>query len=89
MGPLRDRSPVHGLVRRRLGPADVVAQSIAGSAPSAAMAATPVIVAGLAGYLLLAGGPLPGPGTGTPPVGGVSALGRTHVRFRTRTSRPG
>ena len=49
MAPLRDRSPVHGLARRRLGPADVVAQSIAGSAPSAAMAATPVIVAGMAG----------------------------------------
>ncbi|MBP2368932.1 APC family permease [Pseudonocardia parietis] len=49
MGVLRDRSPVHGLMRRRLGPADVVAQSIAGSAPSAAMAATPVIVAGAAG----------------------------------------
>ncbi|BBG01459.1 MULTISPECIES: APC family permease [Pseudonocardia] len=49
MATLRDRSPVHGLERRRLGPADVVAQSIAGSAPSAAMAATPVIVAGLAG----------------------------------------
>lgn len=46
---LRDRSPVHGLVRRRLGFADVVAQSIAGSAPSAAMAATPVIVAATAG----------------------------------------
>nr|WP_255426642.1 APC family permease [Pseudonocardia sp. C8] len=46
---MRDRSPVHGLERRRLGPADVLAQSIAGSAPSAAMAATPVIVAGTAG----------------------------------------
>ncbi|WP_226364855.1 APC family permease [Pseudonocardia sp. ICBG162] len=49
MTSLRDRSPVHGLARRRLGPADVAAQSIAGSAPSAAMAATPVIVAGMAG----------------------------------------
>ncbi|MBN9738829.1 amino acid permease [Pseudonocardia sp. P1] len=49
VGVLRDRSPVHGLERRRLGPADVLAQSIAGSAPSAAMAATPVIVAGMAG----------------------------------------
>ncbi|MEV1293616.1 APC family permease [Pseudonocardia sp. NPDC049635] len=49
MATLRDRSPVHGLERRSLGPADVVAQSIAGCAPSAAMAATPVIVAGLAG----------------------------------------
>ncbi|MYW74457.1 APC family permease, partial [Pseudonocardia sp. SID8383] len=49
MTSLRDRSPVHGLARRRVGPAAVAAQSIAGSAPSAAMAATPVIVAGMAG----------------------------------------
>lgn len=42
---LRDRSPVDGLRRRRLGPLEVFAQSVSGAAPSAAMAATPVIVA--------------------------------------------
>ncbi|MBW0106249.1 APC family permease [Pseudonocardia sp. KRD291] len=46
---LRDRSPVHGLERRRLGVLDVFAQSVSGAAPSAAMAATPVIVAASAG----------------------------------------
>jgi amino acid transporter len=46
---LRDRSPVHGLARRRLGPLEVVAQSVSGAAPSAAMAATPAIVAASAG----------------------------------------
>ncbi|GAA1834433.1 APC family permease [Pseudonocardia ailaonensis] len=46
---LRDRSPVHGLERRRLGAPDVLAQSVSGAAPSAAMAATPVIVAASAG----------------------------------------
>lgn len=42
---LRDRSPVHGLERRRLGAVDVLAASVSGAAPSAAMAAVPVIVA--------------------------------------------
>jgi len=46
---LRDRSPVDGLRRRRLGPVEVFAQSVSGAAPSAAMAATPVIVAASAG----------------------------------------
>jgi len=46
---LRDRSPVHGLERRRLGALDVLAQSVSGAAPSAAMAAVPVIVAASAG----------------------------------------
>ena len=46
---LRDRSPVEGLRRRRLGPLEVFAQSVSGAAPSAAMAATPVIVAVSAG----------------------------------------
>ena len=46
---LRDSSPVHGLERRRLGSLEVFAQSVSGSAPSAAMAATPVIVAASAG----------------------------------------
>lgn len=42
---LRERSPVHGLRRRGLGPLEVLAQSVSGAAPSAAMAATPAIVA--------------------------------------------
>ncbi len=46
---LRERSPVHGLERRRLGALEVFAQSVSGAAPSAAMAATPVIVAASAG----------------------------------------
>jgi amino acid transporter len=46
---LRHRSPVHGLDRRRLSPLEVFAQSVSGAAPSAAMAATPVIVAASAG----------------------------------------
>lgn len=47
--PLRARSPVHGLERRRLGPLQVLGQSVAGAAPAAAMAATPAIVAATAG----------------------------------------
>lgn len=46
---LRRRSPVHGLARRRLGPLEVLAQSVSGAAPSAAMAAVPAIVAASAG----------------------------------------
>src|SRR4051794_28635134 len=46
---LRSRSPVEGLERRRLGPLEVFAQSVSGAAPSAAMAATPAIVAVSAG----------------------------------------
>ena len=46
---LRHSSPVHGLERRRLGAVEVFAQSVSGAAPSAAMAATPVIVAASAG----------------------------------------
>ncbi|GAA4864496.1 APC family permease [Pseudonocardia benzenivorans] len=46
---LRQRSPVHGLRRRGLGPLEVLAQSVSGAAPSAAMAATPAIVAVSAG----------------------------------------
>ena len=46
---LRLSSPVHGLERRRLGAVEVFAQSVSGAAPSAAMAATPVIVAASAG----------------------------------------
>jgi len=46
---LRRRSPVHGLARRRLGPLEVLAQSVSGAAPSAAMAAVPAIVAATAG----------------------------------------
>lgn len=46
---LRERSPVEGLARRRLRPVEVFAQSVSGAAPSAAMAATPVIVAAAAG----------------------------------------
>ncbi|MEU8827148.1 APC family permease [Streptomyces sp. NPDC048636] len=46
---LRSRSPVHGLDRRRLDPLQVLAQSVSGAAPTAAMAATPAIVASQAG----------------------------------------
>ncbi len=46
---LRNRSPVHGLARRQLGPLEVLAQSVSGAAPSAAMAAVPAIVAASAG----------------------------------------
>jgi amino acid transporter len=46
---LRHRSPVHGLDRRNLGPAEVLAQSVSGAAPAAAMAAVPAIVAATAG----------------------------------------
>lgn len=46
---LRRRSPVHGLARRQLGPLEVLAQSVSGAAPSAAMAAVPAIVAASAG----------------------------------------
>lgn len=46
---LRTRSPVAGLEWRRLGPVEVFAQSVSGTAPSAAMAATPAIVAAAAG----------------------------------------
>ncbi|MFR9803962.1 APC family permease [Pseudonocardia sp. RS010] len=46
---LRSRSPVEGLERRRLRPLEVFAQSVSGAAPSAAMAATPAIVAVSAG----------------------------------------
>lgn len=46
---LRSRSPVEGLEWRRLGPVGVFAQSVSGTAPSAAMAATPAIVAVAAG----------------------------------------
>jgi amino acid transporter len=46
---LRDRSPVEGLARRRLGALEVFAQSVSGTAPSASMAAVPAIVAASAG----------------------------------------
>lgn len=46
---LRHRSPVHGLDRRNLGPAEVLAQSVASAAPAAAMATVPAIVAATAG----------------------------------------
>lgn len=46
---LRVSSPVAGLERRRLRAVEVFAQSVSGAAPSAAMAATPVIVAASAG----------------------------------------
>lgn len=46
---LPTRSPVHGLDRRGLDPLQVLAQSVAGAAPAAAMAATPAIVAATAG----------------------------------------
>lgn len=46
---LRHRSPVHGLDRRNLGPAEVLAQSVSSAAPAAAMAAAPAIAATTAG----------------------------------------
>lgn len=46
---VRARSPVHGLARHDLGQVQVLAQSVSGAAPAAAMAATPAIVAGTAG----------------------------------------
>src|SRR6266566_5097082 len=46
---LRTHSPVAGLRRRTLGPWEVTAQSIAVTAPSAAMATTPMLVAAAAG----------------------------------------
>lgn len=49
LSKLRHRSPVHGLDRRNLGPAEVLAQSVSGAAPAAAMAAVPAIVAATAG----------------------------------------
>jgi amino acid transporter len=46
---LRQRSPVHGLDRRNLGPLEVLAQSVSSTAPAAAMATVPAIVAATAG----------------------------------------
>lgn len=46
---LRQRSPVHGLDRRHLGPFEVLAQSVSSAAPAAAMAAAPAIAATTAG----------------------------------------
>lgn len=46
---VREESPMSGLDRRNLGPLQVFAQSVAGAAPSAAMAATPAIAAANAG----------------------------------------
>lgn len=46
---LRRRSPVAGLDRRTLTPVQVFAQSVSAMAPSAAMAASPAIVAASAG----------------------------------------
>ncbi|MFC5063655.1 APC family permease [Actinomycetospora atypica] len=46
---LRARSPVAGLRRRTLGPLGVLAQSVATTAPAAAMASTPLLVAADAG----------------------------------------
>lgn len=46
---LRRRSPVDGLDRRKLGFAEVLGQSVSATAPTAAMAATPAIVAATAG----------------------------------------
>ncbi|MDN5859983.1 MAG: APC family permease, partial [Pseudonocardia sp.] len=46
---LRARSPVHGLDRRNLGPAEVLAQSVSCAAPVAAMVTVPGIVAATAG----------------------------------------
>lgn len=46
---LRLRSPVHGLDRRSLGPAEVLAQSVSSAAPAAGMATVPAIVAATAG----------------------------------------
>lgn len=50
---LRARSPVSGLDRRTLPPMQVFAQSVSAMAPSAAMAATPAIVAASAGQAVL------------------------------------
>ncbi|HEY3471235.1 MAG TPA: APC family permease [Amycolatopsis sp.] len=47
--PVRAESPMSGLDRRNLGPLPVFAQSVAGAAPSAAMAASPAIAAANAG----------------------------------------
>ena len=47
--PVRAESPMSGLDRRNLGPLQVFAQSVAGAAPSAAMAASPAIAAANAG----------------------------------------
>ena len=46
---LRHRSPVHGLDRRKLGPLEVLAESVSCTAPAAAMASVPAIVAATAG----------------------------------------
>ncbi|WP_344313148.1 APC family permease [Fodinicola feengrottensis] len=46
---LRHRSPVSGLDRRRLGPLQVIAQSVSAVAPSAAMATSPAMAAVTAG----------------------------------------
>jgi amino acid transporter len=46
---LRHRSPVHGLDRRRLGPFEVLAQSVSSAAPAAAIAAAPAIASTTAG----------------------------------------
>lgn len=46
---LRRQSPVSGLDRRRLGPVQVIAQSVSAVAPSAAMATSPAIAAATAG----------------------------------------
>src|SRR5207302_9194782 len=46
---LRARSPLAGLRRRTLGSWEVTAQSVAVTAPSAAMATTPMLVAAAAG----------------------------------------
>ncbi|WP_232665191.1 APC family permease [Pseudonocardia sp. TRM90224] len=49
LAALRHRSPVHGLDRRNLGPAEVIAQSVSCAAPAAGMATVPAIVATSAG----------------------------------------
>jgi amino acid transporter len=49
LSDLRRRSPVHGLDRRNLGPLGVLAQSVSTTAPAAAMATVPAIVAATAG----------------------------------------
>jgi amino acid transporter len=46
---VRAQSPMAGLDRRNLAPAQVFAQSVSGAAPAAAMAVTPAIVAARAG----------------------------------------
>ena len=46
---LRRRSPVAGLDRRNLGPAEVLAQSVSSAAPAAGMATVPAFVAVTAG----------------------------------------